>query len=111
VINAVRGHLSEFGIVAERGLLGFAELSAIGTYQCNTTKKLAKKRTIAADPVASRGQFESSHPAGEAELWTSGDRSHCSMLISPSSHQQLPSLSDPCLPLSRVQSPLCKKRC
>src|SRR5215471_7063690 len=28
-INAVRGHLSEFGIVAERGLLGFAELSAI----------------------------------------------------------------------------------
>jgi transposase len=29
MINAVRGHLSEFGIVAERGLLGFAELSAI----------------------------------------------------------------------------------
>jgi transposase len=27
--NAVRGHLSEFGIVAERGLLGFAELAAI----------------------------------------------------------------------------------
>ena len=27
--NAVRGHLSEFGIVAERGLLGFAELVAI----------------------------------------------------------------------------------
>jgi transposase len=29
MINAVRGHLSEFGIVAESGLLGFAELSAI----------------------------------------------------------------------------------
>ena len=29
MINAVRGHLSEFGIVAERGLLGFAELAAI----------------------------------------------------------------------------------
>jgi transposase len=29
LINAVRGHLSEFGIVAERGLLGFAELAAI----------------------------------------------------------------------------------
>src|SRR5262249_7863496 len=28
-INAVRGHLSEFGIVAERGLLGFAELAGI----------------------------------------------------------------------------------
>src|SRR5215467_6180360 len=27
--NAVRGHLSEFGIVAERGLLGLAELAAI----------------------------------------------------------------------------------
>src|SRR6516165_7077483 len=29
LINAVRGHLSEFGIVAARGLLGFAELAAI----------------------------------------------------------------------------------
>ena len=29
LINAVRGHLSEFGIVAERGLLGLAELAAI----------------------------------------------------------------------------------
>src|SRR5499427_4176405 len=29
LINAVRGHLSEFGIVAERGLLGFAELAGI----------------------------------------------------------------------------------
>jgi transposase len=29
LINAVRGHLSEFGIVAERGLLGLAELVAI----------------------------------------------------------------------------------
>ena len=29
LINAVRGHLSEFGIVAERGLLGFAQLAAI----------------------------------------------------------------------------------
>ena len=29
MINAVRGHLSEFGIVAERGLLGFAKLAAI----------------------------------------------------------------------------------
>jgi transposase len=29
LINAVRGHLSEFGIIAERGLLGFAELAAI----------------------------------------------------------------------------------
>jgi transposase len=29
LINAVRGHLSELGIVAERGLLGFAELAAI----------------------------------------------------------------------------------
>ena len=28
-INAVRGHLSEFGIVAERGLLGLVELAAI----------------------------------------------------------------------------------
>ena len=94
-----------------RILAASAQYPDVGTYQCNTTKKLAKKRTIAADPVASRGQFESSQPAGEAELWTSGDRSHCSMLISPSSHQQLPSLSDPRLPLSRVQSPLCKKRC
>src|SRR5262252_520511 len=29
LINAVRGHLSELGIVAERGLLGLAELAAI----------------------------------------------------------------------------------
>jgi len=29
LINAARGHLSEFGIVAARGLLGFAELTAI----------------------------------------------------------------------------------
>jgi len=29
LINAVRGHLSEFGIVAARGLLGFAELAEI----------------------------------------------------------------------------------
>ena len=29
LINAARGHLSELGIVAERGLLGFAELAAI----------------------------------------------------------------------------------
>ena len=29
MINAVRGHLSEFGIVAERGLLGFAQLTGI----------------------------------------------------------------------------------
>jgi transposase len=29
LINAARGHLSEFGIVAERGLLGLAELAAI----------------------------------------------------------------------------------
>jgi len=29
LINAARGHLSEFGIVAARGLLGFAELAAI----------------------------------------------------------------------------------
>ena len=29
ICNAVRGHLSEFGIVAERGLLGLAELAAI----------------------------------------------------------------------------------
>src|SRR5499425_2233885 len=29
VINAVRGHMSELGIVAERGLLGLAELAAI----------------------------------------------------------------------------------
>jgi len=28
LVNAVRGHMSEFGIVAERGLLGFAELAA-----------------------------------------------------------------------------------
>src|SRR5499425_1181837 len=30
VINAVRGHMSELGIVAARGLLGLAELAAIG---------------------------------------------------------------------------------
>jgi transposase len=29
LINAVRGHLSELGIIAERGLLGLAELAAI----------------------------------------------------------------------------------
>src|SRR5262245_66582304 len=29
LINAVRGHLSEFGIIAARGLLGLAELAAI----------------------------------------------------------------------------------
>ena len=29
LVNAVRGHLSELGIVAERGLLGLAELAAI----------------------------------------------------------------------------------
>jgi transposase len=29
LINAVRGHLSELGIIAARGLLGFAELAAI----------------------------------------------------------------------------------
>jgi transposase len=29
LINAARGHLSELGIVAERGMLGFAELAAI----------------------------------------------------------------------------------
>jgi transposase len=29
LVNAVRGHLSEFGIIAERGLLGLAELAAI----------------------------------------------------------------------------------
>ena len=29
LINAVRGHLSELGVVAARGLLGFAELAAI----------------------------------------------------------------------------------
>jgi transposase len=29
LINAVRGHLSELGIVAARGLLGLAELAAI----------------------------------------------------------------------------------
>ena len=29
LVNAVRGHLSELGIIAERGLLGLAELSAI----------------------------------------------------------------------------------
>ena len=29
LINAARGHLSELGIVAKRGLLGFAELAAI----------------------------------------------------------------------------------
>jgi hypothetical protein len=27
--NAVRGHLSELGLIAARGLLGFAELAAI----------------------------------------------------------------------------------
>ena len=29
LVNAVRGHLSELGIIAERGLLGLAELAAI----------------------------------------------------------------------------------
>src|SRR5262250_195858 len=29
IVNAVRGHLSELGIVAERGLLGLAELAAV----------------------------------------------------------------------------------
>ena len=31
---------------------------------------------MAANAVASRGQFRSSHPAGGLELWTPGDRSH-----------------------------------
>jgi transposase len=35
LINAVRGHLSELGIIAERGLLGFAELAAIVRNESN----------------------------------------------------------------------------
>src|SRR5262245_4261630 len=51
LINAVRGHLSEFGIVAERGLLGLAELAAI--VRDESDQRIARDSTrITDDPCS-----------------------------------------------------------
>jgi transposase len=87
--NAVRGHLSEFGIVAERGLLGLAELAEIvrdesdqrlPTTVCGTDGPCRQIKMIiteiaALDSTLRKEQGERAGPAPrDHSLGWSGDR-------------------------------------
>jgi hypothetical protein len=54
LINGVRGHLSELGIIAERGLLGLGELAAIVRDESDQRLLVVEFKTVDAVALAIR---------------------------------------------------------